>query len=55
MENFDKLKILLDETYDWPTEYNFKFILPPESKEILLAFFPASKVSKNQKQVNTSA
>lgn len=37
---------LLDATYNWPAEYSFKFIVPIDSINELLVFFPKDKVIK---------
>ncbi|MEM7548113.1 MAG: DUF493 family protein [Bacteroidota bacterium] len=40
----DKFQELLDDQYDWPAEYLFKFIAPSDKKEELIALFPKDKV-----------
>ncbi len=35
--SLDKLKALLDDQYDWPAPYIFKFVIPAESLPLLKA------------------
>ena len=42
MQDFNKLKLLLDEQYTWPGNYLFKFIVKPEFLTELKDLFPAS-------------
>lgn len=39
-----QFKNMLDDQYDWPSEYLFKFIAPSEKKEELKALFPNNQV-----------
>ena len=36
MKDWVKFKILLDEQYNWPAEYLFKFIIPKKEKDLLV-------------------
>ena len=36
MEDHEKFKALLDETYQWPDYYEFKFIIKTEDKSLIL-------------------
>lgn len=46
-----KMKALLDNQYDWPASYLFKFIIPKEREKEIEVMFPDErleyKVSKN--------
>lgn len=54
-----KLKLLLDESYEWPTEYLFKFIVPmdqlPRIIVILNGFNIEEKPSTGGKYISVSA
>ena len=56
MKNFDELKELLDNEYDWPSVYRFKVIVPAaklkETEEILSDFILQYNYSKNKKFVS---
>lgn len=49
----EKFQITLDETHEFPCNYNFKFIVPIDKREDLLNHFPTheriEKASKNGK------
>ena len=49
----------LDEQYQWPTQYLFKFIVPESKREELEALFPrdevSSRYSKNGNYVSLTA
>lgn len=40
-----KLKAMLDETMEWPNHYMFKFIVPVDKKESLIALIGDADVS----------
>lgn len=40
MQSSDEAKRLLNETYQWPTVFAFKFIVPAEKSESLRALLP---------------
>ncbi len=44
--NFDKLKALLDEKYEWPAQYKFKFIVPHKSSDSLLEVLDTENLEK---------
>lgn len=54
-----KLKLLLDESYEWPCEYLFKFIVPidqlPHIVIILNGFHIVEKPSAGGKYISVSA
>ena len=39
MQDFSKLKLLLDEQFSWPNDYLFKFILKPSAFNELSSLF----------------
>ncbi|MFP4316560.1 MAG: DUF493 family protein [Desulfovibrionales bacterium] len=43
MKDYDSLQKRLDEHYDWPAVYTFKFIVPKASAEELLSVFESDK------------
>ncbi len=54
-----KLKLLLDESYEWPCEYLFKFIVPieqlPNIIDLLKGFNIEEKPSSKGKYISVSA
>lgn len=40
-----QFKDLLDQEYNWPCQYMFKFIVPQEKKEEVSALFPEQSLS----------
>lgn len=54
-----KLKLLLDESYEWPSEFIFKFIVPidqlPHILNILQSFSIEEKSSKGGKYMSVTA
>lgn len=59
MKNNTQFKALLDEQYEWPAQYIFKFIVPKASisiaKNVLLTFNLTEKDSKTGKYISLSA
>lgn len=57
--DFKKLRGLLDESYQWPDYYEFKFIIKTSEKhrvkELLLEFKLTETLSKNGKYTSVSA
>lgn len=55
----EKFKSLLDESYDWPAEYAFKFVVPSaktgELKNILKGFSFSEKASKKGNYISLTA
>ena len=53
MENYDELRELLDNEYDWPSVYRFKVIVPADSlkdtENILSDFILQYNYSKTKK------
>lgn len=43
MRNFETFRKLLNEQYQWPTVYTFKFIVPKTSAGRLLSVFASNK------------
>lgn len=39
-KQIEKYKAILDQQHHWPCEYVFKFIVPKEKREEVLALFP---------------
>ncbi len=54
-----KLKLLLDESYEWPAEYLFKFIVPMEELPKILVILNGMNIenrpSTNGKYISVSA
>ncbi len=44
----EKFKNLLDDSYQWPDYYEFKFIVKMEDKEKILAQLPEFQISEKQ-------
>ncbi len=44
LEDIQRMKSLLDASYQWPADYMFKFIIPPGKLEELKKIFPVSDV-----------
>ncbi|MGJ3493791.1 hypothetical protein PsalN5692_00719 [Piscirickettsia salmonis] len=42
----DNFKELLEENYTWPAEYPFKFIVPKDQLDLVLALFPEQMVKQ---------
>ncbi|ALA25814.1 hypothetical protein AVI51_06970 [Piscirickettsia salmonis] len=42
----DNFKELLEENYTWPAEYPFKFIVPKDQIDLVLALFPEQMVKQ---------
>ena len=40
----EKFQEILDDQYDWPSEYLFKFIAPSNKKDELVALFPEQNI-----------
>ena len=59
MDKNNKFQQLLDESYNWPATYLFKFIVPKsqlkESKKILAGFVISEKASSKGTYVSISA
>ena len=59
MENETQFKALLDEQYEWPAQYIFKFIVPKSSvsvaKNLLETFIVSEKESKTGKYISLTA
>ena len=57
--DLDKLKALLDENYQWPDYYEFKFIIKTSEKNVvkekLVEFTIKETLSKNGKYTSVSA
>jgi hypothetical protein len=47
MQNNDKFRQLLDDTYQWPDYYEFKFIIKVEHKELVLEKLEGHTVVEN--------
>ena len=45
-KEFDKFRELLDEHYNWPSEYLFKFIVPMDSVNDLITILGEAKIQK---------
>ena len=43
MKDFETFRKLLDEQYQWPAVYTFKFIVPKKSSKRLLSMFASNK------------
>ena len=58
MSNINDFRSAIDEEYDFPAEYSFKFIIKAESKLKILSLLPKSKVierlSKNGTYVSVT-
>ena len=56
MKNFDELKVLLDDEYDWPSVYRFKVIVPikqlKEAENLLSDFVLQYNYSRTKKYVS---
>ena len=39
-----KMKALLENEYDWPANYRFKFIIPKEKEDEIELMFPKEKI-----------
>ena len=56
MKNFDELKSLLDDEYDWPSVYRFKIIVPikqlKEAESLLSDFVLQYNYSRTKKYVS---
>ena len=56
MKNFDELKVLLDDEYDWPSVYRFKVIVPikqlKEAENLLSDFILQYNYSRTKKYVS---
>tara|TARA_B100000686_G_scaffold321042_1_gene373322 strand:+ start:528 stop:785 length:258 start_codon:yes stop_codon:yes gene_type:complete len=46
MSNINDFRSAIDEEYDFPAEYSFKFIIKAESKLKILSLLPKSKVTE---------
>ena len=46
--NFDTFKEKLENEYEWPSLYTFKFIVPRGQEEKVLKLFPKVEVSKKE-------
>ncbi len=44
----EKFRNLLDDSYQWPDYYEFKFIVKAEDKEKVLAHLPEFQISEKQ-------
>lgn len=44
--NTEKFKSLLDEKYEWPCHYTFKFVVNTTSENELASFFETDQVEK---------
>jgi len=45
-DELKKFKGLLDEQYEWPTNYLFKFVVPGAQADKIKALFPGQEVSE---------
>lgn len=48
LEKIEKYKALLDQQHDWPCEYLFKFIVPKEKRDEVLALLPDLQPSERE-------
>lgn len=46
--NFDSFKEKLENEYEWPSLYTFKFIVPREQEEAVVELFPKVEVSTKE-------
>ena len=54
-DSFQELKTKLDNHHDWPEDYTFKFVVPKDQIDELLAVLPEGKhLKENLRQANTS-
>ncbi len=49
-KKLSKLKSLLETEHDWPSEYQFKFIVPAKSVKKVEALFPNNNCEKKMSQ-----
>ena len=58
MESMDKLKELLDDQYEWPAPYLFKFIVPAVEldtlEKLISKYVMTQKPSKNGKYISVT-
>lgn len=52
MKNWDNFKELLDQKYDWPSEYVFKFIVPLEQEKEIVELFCDYSLEKKTSKTN---
>lgn len=46
--NFDSFRERLENEYEWPSLYTFKFIVPKEQEEAVMELFPKVEVSTKE-------
>lgn len=46
MHNFEQFRALLEEHHEWPTHYNFKFLIVTEKKTELMSHLEGHEVSE---------
>ena len=47
-DSFQELKTKLDNHHDWPEDYTFKFVVPKDQIDELLAVLPEGKTSQRE-------
>lgn len=45
-QSFEQFKERLDDTYQWPATYTFKFVVPQQKKGSLLSLVPMGDISE---------
>lgn len=48
MSFYEQLKDKLEHVHQWPTNYQFKFIIPSEHRPLLLSKLPLGQISERQ-------
>lgn len=48
MQDYVKFKELLEEKYDFPCKYKFKFVVPSDQRDEITSLFPAKTITEKQ-------